>query len=255
MASIEDYNAKLDVITAIPESETKSPNMPVKAFLEEAEFLYKRANEDKEALLGAGLEFDLVQDLPVRAGALRQAEVNWFKDRFNQEEAEKVWDVASDEGYKFRNELLHTFFHAYRHDEGLKRRVRSIAAGYGHADMIQDLSNLAGLGRAHLEPLLKIRIEPALLDKADNMSDALAGQLASAQVEREGGNGSLLIRDQAYTHLKEAVDEIRASGQYVFWRNEDRFVGYVSQYHKKSNRNTQTDSGEPGESAAGARGV
>jgi hypothetical protein len=62
MASIEDYNAKLDVITAIPESETKSPNMPVKAFLEEAEFLYKRANEDKDALLGAGLDFDLVQD-------------------------------------------------------------------------------------------------------------------------------------------------------------------------------------------------
>jgi hypothetical protein len=26
MASIEDYNAKLDVISAIPESETKSPN-------------------------------------------------------------------------------------------------------------------------------------------------------------------------------------------------------------------------------------
>jgi hypothetical protein len=138
MASIEDYNAKLDVITAIPESETKSPNMPVKAFLEEAKFLYKRANEDKEALLGAGLDFDLVQELPVRAGALRQAETNWFNDRFNQEEAAKAWDASSDEGYNFRDELLHAFFHAYRHDEALIRRVRSIAEGSGHADMIQD---------------------------------------------------------------------------------------------------------------------
>jgi hypothetical protein len=38
MTGINEYNAKLDVITAIPESETKSPNMLVKAFLEEVEF-------------------------------------------------------------------------------------------------------------------------------------------------------------------------------------------------------------------------
>jgi hypothetical protein len=236
MASIDDYNAKLDVISAIPESETKAPNMPVKSYLEEAEFLFERANEDKEALLGAGLDWDLVEDLPARSGALRQAEVNWFTDRFNQEEAEKAWVEASDVGYKFRDELIHSFFHAYRHDEGLIRRVRSIAAGNGHADMIQDLSNLAGLGKAHLEPLLKIRIDPALLDKATSMSDELADMLASAQVEREGSNGSIKIRDQAYTHLKEAIDEIRASGQYVFWRDEERYEGYISQYHRKFNK-------------------
>ena len=138
MASIDDYNAKLDVITAIPESETKSPSMPVKAFLEEAEFLYKWAREDKEALLAAGLEWDFVEDLPVRAGALREAETIWFNDRFNQEEAAKAWDASSDEGYTFRDELLHTFFHAYRGNEAVIRRVSSIAAGYGHGDMIQD---------------------------------------------------------------------------------------------------------------------
>ena len=95
-------------------------------------------------------------------------------------------------------------------------------------------SNLAGLGRAHMEPRLKIRIDPGLLDKATNMSDELADKLANAQVEREGSSRSIMIRDQAFTHLKEAVDEIRASGQYVFWRDEDRFHGYVSQYQKNS---------------------
>jgi hypothetical protein len=174
--------------------------------------------------LSVGLDWELVQDLPVRAGALRQAETDWFKDRFNQEEAAKAWDVSSEEGYNLRDELLHAFFHAYRHDEGLS----SIAEGNGHADMIQGLNNLAGLGKAHLGPLLKIRIDPTLLDKADNLSDALAVQLASAQVEREGASRSIMIRGQAYTHLKEAIDEIRASGQYVFWRNEDRFQDYIS---------------------------
>lgn len=240
MANIDDYNAKLDVFALMPDNETKSPNMPVKAYLEEAEFLYKRALEDEEALVGAGLQWDLVQDLPVRAGALREAETIWFNSRFNQEEAAKAWDTSSEEGYDFRDELLHAFFHAYRHDPALIRKVRGIAEGHGHADMIQDLNHLAGLGKMHLEPLVKIRVNPEQLDKAAIMSDALANILSSAQVEREGGNRSMTIRDQAYTHLKEAVDEIRASGQYVFWRNEERFQGYISQYHRKYNKARNT---------------
>ena len=35
MASFDDYNAKFDVIIAIPEDEVKSPNMPLKAYSEE----------------------------------------------------------------------------------------------------------------------------------------------------------------------------------------------------------------------------
>ena len=40
------------------------------------------------------------------------------------------------------------------------------------------------------------------------------------------------IRDQAYTHLKEAVDALRRCGQFVFWKNEDRRKGYTSQYNR-----------------------
>ena len=34
------------------------------------------------------------------------------------------------------------------------------------------------------------------------------------------------MRDKAYTHLKQAVDQVRECGQYVFWRNEARLKGY-----------------------------
>ena len=36
--------------------------------------------------------------------------------------------------------------------------------------------------------------------------------------------------------MKVAVDEIRATGQYVFWRDEDRKKGYASNYHKKRSK-------------------
>jgi hypothetical protein len=40
------------------------------------------------------------------------------------------------------------------------------------------------------------------------------------------------LRDQAYTHLKEAVDEIRDAGKYVFRQNEKRFRKYASEYRR-----------------------
>ncbi len=41
------------------------------------------------------------------------------------------------------------------------------------------------------------------------------------------------LRDKAFTHLKEAVDEIRAAGKYVFKNDPERFKGYMSQYFRK----------------------
>jgi hypothetical protein len=44
------------------------------------------------------------------------------------------------------------------------------------------------------------------------------------------------IRNQAYTHLKEAVDYIREYGRYVFWRNPARLKGYRSDYRRMLNK-------------------
>jgi len=43
----------------------------------------------------------------------------------------------------------------------------------------------------------------------------------------------MVVRDQAYTHLKQAVDAVRACGQYLFWRNDERLKGYASRYLRK----------------------
>ena len=242
--SREYYEAKLPIITAIPEEELFSPNMPIKTYLEEAEFLHDWCQADQEALVGAGLDWEVVVDVPVRAGALREAEMIWHRERFNKEEAVKEWDKASAEGYDFRNVLLHTFFHAYEHDTRLLARVSNIAEGYGHGDMIQDLTNLAGLGRAHVEPLKTIRYDLSELDRAAQFSSQLARLLAAAQVDRQEKSPEIIIRDQAYTHLKHAVDAIRSKGQYVFWRNEKRLTGYASQYHRRSNAQSESESSQ-----------
>jgi hypothetical protein len=198
------------------------------------------------------MDWEVVADVPVRAGALREAEMIWHRERFNKEEAVKEWDEVSAEGYDFRNVLLHTFFHAYENDTRLLNRVSNIARGRGHADMIQDLTNLAGLGQANTEPLTAIRYDLSELDRAAQLSSRLARLLAAAQVDRQEKSPEIIIRDQAYTHLKHAVDAIRSKGQYLFWRNENRLTGYASEYHRRSNAQTSGELSQgAGEAFAG----
>jgi hypothetical protein len=199
MSNRDDYLAKLDIIKAIPDQDTKSPNMPVDVFLQEAENLYQWCQDDKEQLTNAGLDWNFVQEVPVRAGALRVGQSIWFKERFTQEEAEKEWKKESPQGYDLRNQLLHSLRYAYRNFPNLLRQVSAIAEGSSHADMIQDLNDISVLGKDNIEPLQKINFDVSLLDKAASTADKLSDLLAKATTNLEDNNSSKIIRDKAYT--------------------------------------------------------
>ncbi|MEJ2543460.1 MAG: hypothetical protein P8Y99_05285 [Calditrichaceae bacterium] len=239
-----DYDSKIETFQAIPDAESKSLNMPVDAYLQEAENLYQWCQEDKDALTKAGLDWSYVDDLPVRAGALREAESIWFKERFSQQEAQKIWNEKSPQAYELRDELLHIMQFAYRNDPALARRVSEIYEGGSHADMIQDLNDISVLGKANTAPLEAISVDLTLLDQAADMANEMADLLSKATVGKEDKSPTRIIRDKAYTHLKEAVDEIRNCGQFVFWRNESRHKGYVSAYFRRNRKKTKTPAEE-----------
>jgi hypothetical protein len=241
MSNTDDFAAKQDAINAIADDQTKSPTLPIDIFLQEAENLYQWCQDDKDKLTAASLDWTVVDDLPVRSGALRQAESLWFKERFTREEAEKLWNEKSPQAYELRNQLLHDFRFAFRKNSDLANRVSQIADGNGHADMIQDLNDLAELGKANTELLTAIGFDAALLDTAAVMSDEMADLLSKATADRADNNHARVTRDKAYTLLKQAVDEIRECGQYVFWRDAQRYKGYVSVYFKRHNISNKTN--------------
>jgi hypothetical protein len=122
---------------------------------------------------------------------------------------------------------------AYRKQSDILGRVQSIAEGTGDADMLQDLSDLAVLGRTYPEPLQKVKFDMTLLNQAETTRTALSSLLAVASGETSRDNTAKLNRDRAYTYLKEAVDEIREHGRYVFWRDTVRVKGYASEYVRR----------------------
>lgn len=233
MANIDDYNAKLETLQTMSVENVKVPSIPVDVFLQEAENLAKWSLDDIEALKTVGITAAMIKDLPVRAGACREAQSVWNKDFRSQQQAQKEWAEQSPLAYDLRNDLLQSLRFAYRKDSALLNRVAAITDGNGHADMIQDLNDISVLGKANPEPLASISFDLVQLDLAATRADEMADLLAEANGDKADHNESKEIRDRAYTHLKELVDEIRDAGKYVFRSDAHRLNGYFSQYWKK----------------------
>lgn len=244
MSNKEDFKAKLDAITSIPNDKIQLPVMPIDTFLQESENLYHWSLEDAPQLAKVGLVKETLDDLPVRTGALRQAESLWFNDRYSKEEAQNQWNLLSPPAFELRDELVHTFRFAFRKDDILSGRVDAIAEGSSNADMIQDLNDLSVLGKSNPEPLTGISFDMKKLDTAASTSDEMADLLAAANGDRQDNSKAKVMRDKAYTYLKELTDEIRDAGKYIFWRTPERYKGYVSQYWKRRNSRKETIAAE-----------
>ncbi len=242
MSNIDDYNAKLAEIQAISKEEVKDPAIPVDVALQEAENLYHWSLDDLEKLSVVGIAQSQIEELPVRAGACREAQSIWNKDYRSQQEAQKEWAEQAPQAYDFRNDLLASMRFAYRKDDALLTRVSAIADGNGHADMIQDLNDIAVLGRENPDPLTAISFDLTQLDQAATRADELADLLAEANGDKADPNNSKIIRDKAYTYLKELVDEIREAGKYVFRHDDNRLKGYASTYWRKLHRKQSINS-------------
>ncbi|MGQ8335321.1 hypothetical protein ACUNWD_02150 [Sunxiuqinia sp. A32] len=206
-------------------------SIPVDVALQEAENLHHWSLDDAEQLQVVGITEEMIAELPVRAGACREAQSIWNKDYRSQQEAQKEWAIQSPQAYDLRNDLLQSLRFAYRRNEALLSRVSAITDGSGHADMIQDLNDIAVLENP--APLTAIGFDLTQLDLAATRADELADLLAEANGDKADYNESKLIRDKAYTYLKELVDEIREAGKYVFRKNKNRLKGYSSQYRRK----------------------
>jgi len=246
MSNLEDYNMKLEVIKAIPDDQIKPPHsIPVGIYMQEAENLFIWCQADKDELTAKGLDWTVVEDLPVRCGALSVAEGKWAYEWKNHEEAETLWLLELPKGYDLRNQISHHFYYAFQDSPTLIAKINRFLEGTTHAEMIQCLYNLSEMGQSNQELLTSIGFDLTLLDLAAQKSAELRLLYAEATRDRQDFSAVKKIRDQAYTHVKEAVDKIRKCGQYVFWRNAGRVKGYRSNYLRRLRLSSTEDNTEP----------
>lgn len=229
MSNLSDLQQLMSEITGISTEQLQTLYMPVGIYLQEAEDLLLAATPDLPALTARGLSTELFNSMPQRIGALREAQSRWAEKQNKQTEAIAIWKEEAPKAIEFRDTLLDELDFAYRKQPDLQAAVSEIAEGNTNADLVQDLNDLAVLGRNNPEPLLATNFNPDLLPQAAELSDTLAVVLADANGDRSATNDERVLRDQAYTYLKEAVDEVRSYGKFVF-RND---AGKLKQYRSK----------------------
>ena len=171
--------------------------MPVDVFVQEAENLYHWCPDDQAALTHAGLNWNLVAALPVRAGACREAQSLWNKERNTRQQAEQDWKDQSPAAFDLRDQLIHTFRYAFRKDNGLLGRVDEIAQGDTNSDMVQDLNDLSELGKANADLLTLVNFDLTLLDTAAELSDRMGDLLGATNGERKKDSEAMLVRRQS----------------------------------------------------------
>lgn len=226
--SKESYEALQPEIEAIPAAAIKIPNMPIDKFVQEAANLKVWSAEDQPVLLAVGVPQATFDALEPRTGALRHIQSVWLKDHHGQEEARREWNEKSPAASELKDELEHAFRYAFRHRPDLLSKVQVIEKGSGHADLVQDLSDLAVLGNANLPLLTGIAFDTTKLATSSTMSGVLSELLARMNGERADLSNTKILRDKAYTLLKNTMDEIREAGKYAFWKDKQRQKGYKS---------------------------
>lgn len=234
MSNVESFNSKLPEWQAIPLEKVLIPVMPVLNFIQEAEDLEGWGRKDLAELAAAGITEAHFDDLKTRFEGCREAQSRWRKER----QAELEWTTRAPEAFELRDDLLRSFRFAFRKNENLLGIVSQIAEGAGNDDMIQDLNDLSVLGMDHLDLLAGIGFDAQKLEAVASTSAEMGNILAAANGARQGNNEAKDLRDRAYTHLKELVDDIRAAGKYVFWKNPKRMKGYTSGYLRRKNKKT-----------------
>ena len=229
MSNRDDYEKKLETITAIADDRIQTPHhVPMDAYIQESQSLYQRALEDKDALIAAGLPWELVEDLPVRIGTMIEAESSWYVRKNIRKETATRWTEKVQLARAFKKQLNDAFRYAFRDRPDLLGTLRDTVKGRSHAEMIQALNDLSVLGKKNAALLEAVRFDMSLLDKAAQTAAAMSALNAETVNYGSTIKDVKKIRDQAYTHLKEAVDEISRCGQFVFRQDEERFRGYRS---------------------------
>lgn len=231
---MEAYQAKLPLLSLIPKDQVFAPTIPTDVLVQEANNLAYWAKQDRAALASVNFDTTLIDDLPVRAGACREAESIWLTQRFTKEEALKEWKLKLPSVIDLRYTIERAMEYAFRKNPDLLVRLELIKDGSGNADLIQDLNDLQVLGRQYEDLLKAINFDMALLDQAAKLAIEMADLLATATGNKANLNQVKDIRDRAYTHLKEAMTEIRQCGQYVFADDKERLQGYYSSRYKNT---------------------
>lgn len=232
MSEQQNYDDSLAKIIAVANKDVKSCNMPLGIYIHEAKKTHKVASEDFETLSKLGYKQSSLDELHVLNGALSVAQMNWETQSTKQKDAQEKWKKDAPAMNEFISDLYDNMRFAYRMDERLLSVLDEIKEGESNADAVMDLGRLGTLGKDNPEPLTAIGFDITRCDTALSESERMANLLAEVNGSMYIDDENKVIRDKAFTLVKNLVDEVRDYGKFAFRKDADRVKLYTSKYQR-----------------------
>ena len=211
-------------------------NVPVPVFLQEAELLLQMSDAEVEKLCSAGFNKEILNAIPLLCRNLSEAEAVWNTRRKSQTKSEKSYKSQREKAFTLRHDLVRTFRFAIEDNPAVIKQLTNMTRDHSVPGLIQHLSDLSSLGKSSIQSLEKINFDTALLNEASSLSDSLAEHYAAAISDRAKIKNYLTQRNIAYTQLKEAVDEVKRFGKFVFKDDKKMLRIFSSEHRRKQNR-------------------
>jgi hypothetical protein len=232
ISSAEAYTKLLPTFSAIRPEDLYKPTMPRQDIVGETTELKVNGLMDRDTLVANGLDPLWIDSLEVRIGAYAHASSEYETSEFTKSEARQKWESIQEGVYAFRKDYLDILRFAFRKSKELLALVDNIAEGRGHRDHVLDLKDCHLLTEKNRPALEKINFDFDKSQKAIEMFEEANNLLAEANTTPEEISAKRLTAFQAYTYLKQAVDEIREFGQFCYRNDPERLKVYKSDYYQ-----------------------
>ena len=217
--------------------------LPVAILNQEAENLYHWCLEDKDKLVSAGLDWNLVEDIPARVELLQEVEAKWFIIKRTKNKIKKDFQKAMSEVREVHAGMLRDFRFAFHNDKDLLKDLSQLSGYKSHKDILIDLRVLAEIGKKNISLLEAINFDTSLLEAADKLCDNTSDKMSQYHIDIQKEEFKALHK-KACLYLKDAVAVVRRCGKYVLHGNKERLVGYRSEYrylHKGKKKKKQPE--------------
>jgi hypothetical protein len=200
---------------------------------------------------GSRLDPGLCEALKPRRKLLEEKEQDWLAHRLASSSGRKV---ALQQAERLKKDMIAALRYFLHRDEAVQARVDNILPGTGLADLIDDLQKLAALLRENAAALARADLPPDAADRAEELARLLGlDEVARSLATSEEGRHLQDQRNRAFWYLREAMDEIRAAGRYVY-RNDPRRLALFRSSSTRSKLSRTTRSATPEENPPAPQG-
>lgn len=210
----------------------KRNSIPIACLIQEANDLYLFCNNDKKELLSEGVDWGEVERLPELLEKCNDAEVDY----------QLYIDSSKIETVKLKNLVLR----CRKLRTSIAEKLRAIATrtnnlfavpsyrkNWSREELLQDLNDLAVIGKDNLEILHSYKFDLTQLDLASKLSVELSEKIVEVLVSKPSESNQKAVRDKLAQELTFLISRIRTAGKAAFIDNPLRRKVYACEYFRE----------------------